>query len=111
MAVGTETVTRASAAPFWYDQRFRAIFFQVLVLGLLCLFAAFIIYNTAQNLRQRGISSGFDFLWHTAGFDIGFSLTQAPNASVRIAGDLVLRASELPAVDRIATVVRPGTST
>ena len=74
MAVRTEGATRASAAPFWYDQRFRAIFFQLLVLGLLGLFAAFIVYNTAQNLRQRGISSGFAFLWHTAGFDIGFSL-------------------------------------
>jgi DNA-binding transcriptional MerR regulator len=42
--------------------------------------------------------------------DIGFSLTRASNANVRIAGDLVLRASELPAVDMMATVVRPGTN-
>ena len=31
--------------------------------------------------------------------EIGFSLTRPSNASVRIAGDLVLRASELPAVE------------
>jgi DNA-binding transcriptional MerR regulator len=42
--------------------------------------------------------------------DIGFSLTRPTNASVRIAGDLVLRASELPAVDTMATIVRPGTN-
>ena len=42
--------------------------------------------------------------------DIGFSLTRPSNASVRIAGDLVLRASELPAVDTMATIVRPGTN-
>jgi len=42
--------------------------------------------------------------------DIGFSLTRAANASVRIAGELVLRASELPAVDTMATIVRPGTN-
>ena len=42
--------------------------------------------------------------------DIGFSLTRPSNASVRIAGDLVLRASELPAVETMATVVRPGTN-
>jgi len=42
--------------------------------------------------------------------DIGFSLTRASNSSVRIAGDLVLRASELPAVDTMATIVRPGTN-
>jgi DNA-binding transcriptional MerR regulator len=42
--------------------------------------------------------------------DIGFSLTRPSNASVRIAGDLVLRATELPAIETMATVVRPGTN-
>jgi DNA-binding transcriptional MerR regulator len=42
--------------------------------------------------------------------DIGFALTRPSNASVRIAGDLVLRAGELPAVDTMATIVRPGTN-
>lgn len=42
--------------------------------------------------------------------DIGFSLTRPSNASVRIAGDIVLRAGELPAVDAMATVVRTGTN-
>ena len=42
--------------------------------------------------------------------DIGFSLTRPSNASVRIAGDLMLRAGELPAVETMATIVRPGTN-
>ena len=42
--------------------------------------------------------------------DIGFSLTRPTNASLRIAGDLVLRASELPAIATMATIVRPGTN-
>lgn len=42
--------------------------------------------------------------------DIGFTLTRPSNASVRIAGDLVLRAGELPAVETMATIVRPGTN-
>ena len=42
--------------------------------------------------------------------EIGFSLTRPSNASVRIAGDLVLRASELPAVETMATLIRPGTN-
>ena len=42
--------------------------------------------------------------------DIGFSLTRPSNASVRIAGDIVLRAGELPAVDTMATMVRTGTN-
>jgi DNA-binding transcriptional MerR regulator len=42
--------------------------------------------------------------------EIGFSLTRPSNTNVRIAGDLVLRASELPAVETMATIVRPGTN-
>jgi effector-binding domain-containing protein len=42
--------------------------------------------------------------------DIGFSLTRASNAAVRISGDYLLRAGELPAVDTMATIVRPGTN-
>jgi effector-binding domain-containing protein len=42
--------------------------------------------------------------------EIGFSLTRASNANVRISGSLVLSASELPAVDTMATIVRPGTN-
>jgi DNA-binding transcriptional MerR regulator len=46
----------------------------------------------------------------TLDLDIGFSLTRPSNASLRIAGDLVLSAGELPAVQTMATIVRPGTN-
>ena len=42
--------------------------------------------------------------------EIGFSLMQPSNANIRISGDLVLCASELPAVETMATIVRPGTN-
>lgn len=42
--------------------------------------------------------------------EIGFSLTRASNAVVRMSGDCLLRAGELPAVDTMATIVRPGTN-
>ena len=42
--------------------------------------------------------------------EIGFSLTRASNANVRITGEYLLCASELPAVDTMATIVRPGTN-
>lgn len=74
MAIHTEVARRASGTPFWYDQRIRGVLFQVLVLAGLLVFIGFIVYNTAQNLQQRGIASGFRFLWNTAGFDISFSL-------------------------------------
>ncbi len=42
-------------------------------LALLCIGGAvwFLAYNTQENMRVRGIQSGFDFLWQAAGFDIG----------------------------------------
>jgi DNA-binding transcriptional MerR regulator len=42
--------------------------------------------------------------------EIGFSLMRPSNANIRISGDLVLSASELPAVETMATIVRPGTN-
>lgn len=42
--------------------------------------------------------------------DIGFSLNRASNTSIRIAGDHVLTYGELPAVETMATIVRPGTN-
>ncbi len=42
--------------------------------------------------------------------EIGFSLTRPSNTSVRIAGGHVLQAGELPAVETMATIVRPGTN-
>jgi DNA-binding transcriptional MerR regulator/effector-binding domain-containing protein len=42
--------------------------------------------------------------------EIGFSLTRPSNAAVRLTGDYLLRASELPAVETMATLVRPGTN-
>lgn len=42
--------------------------------------------------------------------EIGFSLTRPSNAGVRLTGDYLLRASELPGVENMATLVRPGTN-
>jgi DNA-binding transcriptional MerR regulator len=42
--------------------------------------------------------------------EIGYSLTRASNTGVRVAGDHVLGASELPAVETMATIVRQGTN-
>jgi DNA-binding transcriptional MerR regulator/effector-binding domain-containing protein len=46
----------------------------------------------------------------TLDLDIGFTLTRSANAEVRIAGGHLLRAGELPAVETMATIVRPGTN-
>jgi general L-amino acid transport system permease protein len=56
---------------FWNDPKWRALFFQIIVLLGVILFAAFLVRNTLTNMEARGISSGFDFLSKTAGFSIG----------------------------------------
>jgi len=58
----------------WRSQAFRALVYQVLAVGVIALIVWFLAHNTATNMRQRGIQSGFGFLLGTAGFDIGESL-------------------------------------
>ena len=49
----------------------RGWLYQVLALAMIVAVVAFLASNTLENMRTRGIQSGFDFLWRTAGFDIG----------------------------------------
>ncbi len=49
----------------------RALLYQLLALGLIVLAVWFLAHNTLENMRVRGIQSGFDFLTQPAGFDIG----------------------------------------
>jgi general L-amino acid transport system permease protein len=55
----------------WRSRRVRGWVYQAV--ALLCIGAAiwFLAYNTQENMRVRGIQSGFDFLGQAAGFDIG----------------------------------------
>lgn len=46
----------------------------------------------------------------TLDLEIGFSLMRPSNASLRVSGNCLLLASELPAVPTMATIVRPGTN-
>lgn len=56
------------------DPVFRGILYQVLVAAAVIGFFGWIIYNTAQNLAAQNKTTGFDFLFRTAGFDISFTL-------------------------------------
>ncbi len=62
--------------PVWNDPRYRALFFQVLVLGGIILLCVFLVHNTLANLARQGIASGFDFLGRTAGFSISMTLIE-----------------------------------
>ncbi len=70
----TDVQATASSVNMFRDPRVRAVFFQFLVIALVVFFAWYIAHNTAINLANRGIASGFGFLSQPAGFDIGIVL-------------------------------------
>ena len=63
-------VSVAPAASFWRDPDKRAIIYQVIVVAVIAWFLYAIINNTATNMEQRGLASGFGFLSTSAGFGI-----------------------------------------
>jgi general L-amino acid transport system permease protein len=71
------SIDTAQAPPrssFFNDPVVRGVIYQVVVGVLVVAFLVWIVNNTAINLRAQNKTSGFDFLWKTAGFDISFSL-------------------------------------
>ena len=69
MAKATESET-APAPSFWRDPEKRAIVFQVVVVVVIGWLLYSMIHNTATNMAERGLASGFGFLNQSAGFDI-----------------------------------------
>ena len=81
MAQETPLGAAPAKPPVWNDPRYRAIFFQVLVLALVVGFGAYLVNNVLDNLARQGIASGFGFLGTTAGFSIGMSLIEYAETS------------------------------
>ncbi len=61
-----------------YDAKFRGLLMQAIAVGGVAAFAFFIISNTAQNLLDRGISTGFGFVSSPAGYDVSQMLVAYP---------------------------------
>lgn len=55
----------------WRSRAVRGLAYQALALLAITGFVWFLAFNTQENMRVRGIQSGFDFLGQAAGFDIG----------------------------------------
>ena len=55
----------------WRSQAFRGLVYQIIAIALVAFGVWFLAHNTLENMRVRGIQSGFDFLTQPAGFDIG----------------------------------------
>ena len=60
----------APKASLWNDPDKRAIIYQVVVVAIIVWFVYAIINNTATNMEERGLASGFGFLSTSAGFGI-----------------------------------------
>ncbi len=58
----------------WRSRATRGLIYQVLAVAAIAAAAWFLWHNTLQNMRVRGIQSGFGFLTQPAGFDIGESV-------------------------------------
>ncbi len=58
----------------WRSAAFRSVLYQVLMLSIIFGLGAYLLHNTLDNMRARGIKSGFDFLLQPAGFSIGESI-------------------------------------
>ncbi len=66
---------RASSPFVWLRRtQVQAWIAQSSVVALALLVFAFMLYNLQLNLQRQGVSSGFDFLGGTAGFDINLHL-------------------------------------
>ncbi len=59
-----------SKPPIWNDPKYRAMFFQILLISALAYFFYTIVQNTLDNMNARGVSTGFGFMSEPAGFDI-----------------------------------------
>ncbi len=79
-AVADPRMMGARAAPkkhlrfSWSDPLFRAIVWQIVIVGIVVAIAWYLIGNTNRNLAARHIATGFAFLNRVAGIPIGESM-------------------------------------
>ncbi len=58
----------------WRSQAFRGLLYQLIAIVAVVSAVWWLASNSMENMRVRGIKSGFDFLSQPAGFDIGEEL-------------------------------------
>jgi general L-amino acid transport system permease protein len=79
-AVADPRLTAARTAPrrrirlSWTDPLFRAVVWQVVIIGIVVAIGWYLVRNTSQNLAARHIATGFGFLNRVAGIPIGEAL-------------------------------------
>jgi general L-amino acid transport system permease protein len=70
-----------TAPAFWNNPAVRAIAYQIVLVGGVVAFGAYLVHNTLVNLDRQGIATGFGFLNREAAFEIGESLIEYSPAS------------------------------
>lgn len=81
MAVQDPSRHQAQRPSFFNDPLVRGRLYQILTVVIVVGFVWFIADNTMANLARQNKTTGFDFFWHTSGFDIQFSLIPYTRAS------------------------------
>ena len=67
---------RSKLGSFLFNRSVQGVFYQLVTLGLVALGIYYIVTNTARNMLERGLASGFHFLGVESQFDIGMTLIE-----------------------------------
>ena len=67
---------KSKIGSFIFNRSVQGIFYQLITLGLVALGIYYIVTNTARNMLERGLASGFHFLGVESQFDIGMTLIE-----------------------------------
>ena len=67
---------KSKIGSFIFNRSGQGAFYQLITLGLVALGIYYIVTNTARNMLERGLASGFHFLGVESQFDIGMTLIE-----------------------------------
>ena len=67
---------KSKIGSFIFNRSVQGVFYQRITLGLVALGFYYIVTNTARNMLERGLASGFHFLGVESQFDIGMTLIE-----------------------------------
>ncbi len=72
----TPASTGGTKTSRWRSRAFRGLAYQVILVVVVLLVGGYLAGNTLENMRVRGIQSGFGFFLQPAGFGIGESMIE-----------------------------------
>ena len=67
---------KSNIGSFLFNRSVQGVFYQLITVGLVALGIYYIVTNTARNMLERGLASGFHFLGVESQFDIGMTLIE-----------------------------------